>query len=66
MRLLKKYTRNKYTFSFAQKYQKPKDTKLIDPSLLTVFRRTRLTDSKDKEGTKTATKLMDKLQMENN
>jgi len=39
----------------------PEDTKLIDPSLLTVFRRTRLTDSKDKEETKTATKLMDKL-----
>jgi len=30
MRLLKKYTRNKYTFSFAQKYQKQRKNGIIN------------------------------------
>ncbi len=53
-------TRTDLLFKYFLGYS-PEDTKLIDASLLTVFRRTRLTDSETNEEAKTATNLMDKL-----
>jgi hypothetical protein len=53
-------TRTDMLFKYFLEYE-PEETKLIDPSLLTVFRRERLDDSKTEDETKTATDLMDKL-----
>ena len=53
-------TRTDMLFKYFLGYN-PEDTKLIDPSLLTVFRRERLRDDGQEDDSKSATNLLDKL-----